>query len=74
MTTNDFKGYWQDNKHLILILLVVWAAVSLVCGILFVEQLNKIHIGKLSLGFWVAQQGSIFVFVILIFNICLVHG
>ena len=50
-----------------LILLAVWFAVSFGCGVLFVEQLNKIRVGGFELGFWFAQQGSIYVFVVLIF-------
>jgi putative solute:sodium symporter small subunit len=60
-------AYWRANKRLISILLVVWAAVSLGAGILFVEPLNKIMFGHLPLGFWMAQQGSIYVFIVLIF-------
>ena len=48
-------------------LLVVWFAVSYGCGILFVDQLDGIRIGGFKLGFWFAQQGSIYVFVALIF-------
>jgi putative solute:sodium symporter small subunit len=48
-------------------LLVIWFAVSYGCGILFVEQLDGIRIGGFKLGFWFAQQGSIYVFVALIF-------
>ncbi|MDK1022312.1 MAG: DUF4212 domain-containing protein, partial [Candidatus Hydrogenedentes bacterium] len=59
--------YWRANNRLILALLVIWAAVSYGCGILFVEVLNKITFFGLPLGFWVAQQGSIYVFVVLIF-------
>lgn len=59
--------YWRANNRLILALLVIWAVVSYGCGILFVEVLNKITFFGLPLGFWVAQQGSIYVFVVLIF-------
>ncbi len=59
--------YWRANNRLILALLVVWAAVSYGCGILFVEALNKIMFFGLPLGFWIAHQGSIYVFVVLIF-------
>ena len=48
------------------ILLVIWAAVGLGCGVLFAEPLNQFHIGGIPLGFWFAQQGSIIVFVLLI--------
>jgi putative solute:sodium symporter small subunit len=61
------KEYWRENLRLIAILLTIWAGVSLGCSVLFIEQLNKLHIGQLPLGFWFAQQGSIYVFVALIF-------
>ena len=48
-------------------LLAIWFVVSFGCGILFVEQLNEITVGGFKLGFWFAQQGSIYAFVILIF-------
>ncbi len=48
-------------------LLVVWFIISFGCGILFVDALDTIRIGGFKLGFWIAQQGSIFVFVVLIF-------
>lgn len=63
----DPRGYWRANIRLILILLCVWAAVSYGCGILFIEPLNQFRIGNLPLGFWFAQQGSIYVFIVLIF-------
>ncbi len=63
----DLALYWKKNITLMAILLSIWAVVSYGCGILFVEQLNTIHIGGFPLGFWFAQQGSIYVFVILIF-------
>ena len=61
------KAYWRANTNLIRNLLIVWALVSLGCGILFVPLLNHINVGNVPLGFWMAQQGSIFTFVILIF-------
>jgi putative solute:sodium symporter small subunit len=61
------RQYWQANRRLIGVLLTVWAAVSYGCGIVFVEPLNLFSIGHLPLGFWFAQQGSIYVFVVLIF-------
>ena len=63
----DARAYWRANLRLIAVLLVVWATVSLVLGILLVEPLNRWHFGSLPLGFWFAQQGSIYVFVALIF-------
>ncbi|MDH5298363.1 MAG: DUF4212 domain-containing protein [Desulfobulbaceae bacterium] len=59
--------YWKKNLSLMLILLSIWAVVSYGCGILFVEQLNAIKIGGFPLGFWFAQQGAIYTFVVLIF-------
>lgn len=58
--------YWKKNIRFIAILLTIWAAVSYGCGILFVEQLNQFTIGEIPLGFWFSQQGSIYVFVLLI--------
>ena len=60
-------SYFRANVTLIAILLVIWAIVSFGCGILWVEPLNAIRLGGFQLGFWFAQQGSIYVFVALIF-------
>ena len=60
--------YWQKNIRYISILLSLWFIVSFGCGILFVEQLNTIQIGGFKLGFWFAQQGSIYGFVAIIFT------
>ncbi len=65
--SENARAYWRGNLRLILILLSIWAVVSYGCGILFIEQLNTIKFGSLPLGFWFAQQGSIYVFVVLIF-------
>lgn len=59
--------YWRRNIALVIKLLVVWFSVSIGCGILLVDQLNTIQLGGYKLGFWFAQQGSIYVFVALIF-------
>jgi len=61
--------YWRRNIRCLLILLSVWFAVSFGCGILFVDVLDKVRIPGtgFKLGFWFAQQGSIYVFVVLIF-------
>lgn len=59
--------YWRENVKLLCILLSVWFAVSFGAGVLFVDTLNAVRIGGFKLGFWFAQQGSIIVFVILIF-------
>ena len=61
------KAYWKENLKYLAILLSIWFIVSFVFGILLVEQLNAIRFGGFKLGFWFAQQGSIYVFVILIF-------
>ena len=65
--SNKFDRYWRRNKKYLGILLAIWFLVSYGFGILFVDQLNEIHIGGFKLGFWFAQQGSIYVFVALIF-------
>jgi putative solute:sodium symporter small subunit len=65
--TNGSIEYWRKNRRLISILLVVWALVSYVFGIMMAEPLAGIHIGHLPAGFWWAQQGSMYVFVVLIF-------
>ncbi len=61
------KEYWRANLRYVGILLGIWFLVSYVFGILLVEQLNEIQIAGFKLGFWFAQQGSIYVFVVLIF-------
>jgi len=61
------KSYWKTNLRYLLILLSIWFLVSFGAGILFREELDTIRIGGFKLGFWFAQQGSIYVFVILIF-------
>ena len=59
--------YWRRNIRLVIISLVVWFVVSFGCGIFLVDTLNSIRIGGYQLGFWFAQQGSIYAFVALIF-------
>lgn len=61
------RSYWQENLRLIFICLAIWFVVSFGFGLLLVEQLNQIRIGGYKLGFWFAQQGSIYTFVGLIF-------
>tara|TARA_R110002073_G_scaffold325707_3_gene505038 strand:- start:7704 stop:7961 length:258 start_codon:yes stop_codon:yes gene_type:complete len=61
------KAYWKENIRYVIILLVIWFLVSYGAGILFKDALNTIKIGGFKLGFWFAQQGAIYVFVILIF-------
>jgi len=67
VTQKDLKQYWRKNLRYLLVLLSIWFLVSYGCGIIFAESLNTIKIGGFPLGFWFAQQGSIYVFVILIF-------
>ena len=67
MSLEKQKKYWKENLRYLAILLSIWFIVSYVFGILLVEQLNTVRIGGFKLGFWFAQQGSIYVFVILIF-------
>lgn len=61
------KEYWVTNLKYVAILLSIWFVVSYGFGILLVAELNTIQIGGFKLGFWFAQQGSIYIFVILIF-------
>ncbi|MBC8326918.1 MAG: DUF4212 domain-containing protein [Verrucomicrobia subdivision 3 bacterium] len=61
------RDYWRENLRIMAWLLAVWFTVSYGCGILFVDELNTISLGGFQLGFWMAQQGSIYVFVALIF-------
>jgi len=67
--SNDNKAqkYWKENLTYLAVLLSIWFLVSYVFGIFLVEPLNSVRIGGAKLGFWFAQQGSIYVFVILIF-------
>ncbi|MCB1705570.1 MAG: DUF4212 domain-containing protein [Halioglobus sp.] len=61
------REYWRRNITLVIKLLLIWSVVSFGCGIVFVDALNEIRLGGYKLGFWFAQQGSIYVFVALIF-------
>jgi putative solute:sodium symporter small subunit len=67
MTEEQAKAYWRRNLSLMFKLLVVWFVVSFGCGILLFDFLNQFQLGGYKLGFWFAQQGSIYVFVMLIF-------
>ena len=64
---NDTNAYWQANVRLILISLAIWALVSFGFGIILRPVLAGIAVGGTDLGFWFAQQGSILVFLALIF-------
>lgn len=63
----DKTAYWRVNIRLVCVCLAIWFVVSYGFGILLVDVLNTIQIGGYKLGFWFAQQGSIYVFVALIF-------
>ena len=67
MDKDKRSAYWRANLRLVGLCLAVWLVGSYGFGILLVEQLNTIRIGGFQLGFWFAQQGSIYVFVVLIF-------
>jgi putative solute:sodium symporter small subunit len=64
---NIKQNYWKINLKYLLVLLSIWFTVSFGFGILLADQLNQIRFGGFKLGFWFAQQGAIYVFVILIF-------
>lgn len=66
----DGKGYWSATVRLTISLLAIWFAVSYGAGILFRDFLDQFSIGGAPLGFWFAQNGSIYVFVALIFYYC----
>jgi len=64
---NKASAYWKANLRLVSILLVIWFVVSYGFGIILAEPLNNIMIGGVGLGFWFAQQGSMYTFVALVF-------
>ena len=66
MSNSNHADYWKANLKLMSILLTIWFVVSYVCGILLVDQLNQVQFAGFKLGFWMAQQGSMYVFLILI--------
>ena len=61
------QAYWKANLRLVAMCLGVWFVVSYLFGIILVDQLNAISLGGYKLGFWFAQQGSMYIFVVLIF-------
>lgn len=66
MSKESNKEYWRQNIKYLVILMSIWFIVSFGFGILLVDQLNAIKIGGFKLGFWFAQQGSIYAFIVLI--------
>lgn len=67
LSEHKVADYWRANIRLLLSLLVIWFLVSFGAGILFAQPLNQFQVAGFPLGFWFAQQGSIYVFVVLIF-------
>lgn len=67
MARTDRQNYWRENLRYLFILLLIWFVASYVLGIFLMEPLNDIKIGGFKLGFWFAQQGAIYIFVVLIF-------
>jgi putative solute:sodium symporter small subunit len=64
---NNAKAYWSATLGLLTKVLIIWFLVSYGAGILFASALNSIHLGGYPVGFWFSQQGSIYVFIALIF-------
>ncbi len=67
MSEKRDDAYWKANIRLVLSLLAIWFIASFGAGILLVDALDNIRLGGFKLGFWMAQQGAIFVFILLIF-------
>jgi len=67
MKKKDVREYWKKNIRVVLILLSIWFLVSYILGIFLVDFMNQFSVGGAKLGFWFSQQGSIYVFVVLIF-------
>jgi putative solute:sodium symporter small subunit len=65
--SNHHAAYWRANLRLVTGCLVVWGSVSFGAGILLVDFFNRFHLFGYPLGFWFAQQGSLFTFLVLIF-------
>ena len=63
----NMAAYWKENLRLLAFCLSIWFAVSFLFGIILVDVLNQVHLGGYPLGFWFAQQGSIYTFLVLIF-------
>ena len=67
MSNTNASDYWKANVRLLTVCLVIWFVVSFGFGIMLVDPLNNLHLGGYKLGFWFAQQGSIYTLVALIF-------
>ncbi|MDC1436137.1 DUF4212 domain-containing protein [Gammaproteobacteria bacterium] len=66
-TEKDSPGYWQENIKILTILMSIWFIVSFLLGIVFVDQLDNIRFAGFKLGFWISQQGAIFIYVLLVY-------
>lgn len=73
-TSERNRSHWRGQVRRTLVLLVIWAIVGFGMSILFVEELNQLRIGTMPFGFWMAQQGSIFVFILLILIYAVLSG
>ena len=67
MSDRSAQSYWKSNIRLVIALMCVWFFISFGCGIILADALDTIRFGGFKLGFWIAQQGAIFVFVALIY-------
>lgn len=67
MRDEHARAYWKANVRILTILMSIWFFISFVCGILLADFLDNFRFAGFKLGFWIAQQGSIYVFVIIIF-------
>mgnify|MGYP001347522908 CR=1 FL=1 len=67
MKEDNSQAYWKATLGLLTKVLIIWALVSYGAGILFAPMLNSFHLGGYPLGFWFSQQGSIYIFIVLIF-------
>ena len=67
------QQYWRSNLRIVAVLMAIWFVVAFCISIFFIQPLNSFTIGKLGLGFWFAQQGSIFVFVLLVLAYALLN-
>ncbi|HPQ96215.1 MAG: DUF4212 domain-containing protein [Thiothrix sp.] len=74
MLSSNAQAYWKANLRLLAFCLVIWFIVSYLCGIVLFEPLNQFQLGGYKLGFWFAQQGSIYVFVVLVFFYAMMMG
>lgn len=63
---NRSKSYWKANLRIVVFLLLIWFLAGFVFSIFGIDFLNRFRIGNLGLGFWMAQQGSIYIFVVLV--------